>query len=82
MCAFKHTIKTIEANVDVQKGVLGFRENYDNKYASLSNSHFHSLLSLSDNRAPNDYLVHSCWGLHLGHRFSKIEGSWSVHGLP
>ena len=29
----------------------------------------------------NDYLVHSCWGLHLGYRFLQkwklLEGSWA-----
>ena len=25
----------------------------------------------------DDYLVHSCWGLHLDYRFLQIEGSWA-----
>ena len=29
----------------------------------------------------NDYLVHSCWGLHLSFRFLQTKGSWSTHGL-
>ena len=30
----------------------------------------------------NDYLVHSCWGLHLSTRFLQTGGSWSTHRLP
>ena len=30
----------------------------------------------------NGYLVHPCWGLHLGFRYLQIGGSMSAHGLP
>ena len=30
----------------------------------------------------NDYLVHSCWGLHLESRFSQIVGSWAFDKGP
>ena len=34
VCTFKKAIKNVEVKVDGQKGPLGFREKFDNKYVS------------------------------------------------
>ena len=44
VCTFEKTIKNVEVKVDVQKGALGFRENFDNRYVSSIQFTFTSIV--------------------------------------
>ena len=63
-----------------KRGPLDLEENLTGDVLLPSNSRFYSLFSYGI--VLNDYLVHSCWGLHLGSRLLQNGGSWSTHGLP
>ena len=72
VCIFKMAIKDVEAKIDVPKGVLGFREENDNRCVGFMQVMFlsiicHMVILL------NDYLVHSYWSLHLVLGFHKLE---------
>ena len=73
VCAFKEPIKKVEVKVDVQKGALGFRGKFDRRCAS--SIYFTSLSNVVICIVLDGYLVHSCWGLHLGFRLLQIGGS-------
>ena len=74
VCTIEKTIKNAKVNVDVQRGP------YCLCLFVSSNSSFHPLLSYMV-IVLNDYLVHPCWGLHVGSRFLQTGGSCSAHEL-
>ena len=43
VCTFKEAIKNVKVKVDVQKGAVGFRENFDNRYVSPTQFRFPSI---------------------------------------
>jgi hypothetical protein len=63
----------LDVNVGEQKGPQRFRESLTRDVFVPSDSYFHALFSYDN----NDYLINSCWGLHLGTKFLQIGGSWT-----
>ena len=53
------------------EGALGFRKKMTIVVLVSSNSRFIHCCRIAI--VLNDYLVHSCWGLHLGSRFYKLD---------
>ena len=71
MCTSRKATKKFEVNVKVQKGALRFREKTENRcwfhpiHVFIHCCHIVIVL--------DDYIVHSCYGLHWGSRFYKMK---------